>query len=429
MRENAAAAPRVAPGPPPATGDAWAPHRVLLITPRWARDGGVGAHVVASAAALAGRGVEVIVAAGRIESRERIPGVTLTQQQELLNRKTSMESRLGEALSCAPALAHLHQVDDPDVVGALRATAPVVISAHGYTACTSGVHYFQPGHECTRAHGPGCIPNLPACSHVRNPSSLPGRYKHASRGLRALLAADLAISYSSAVDRHLAANGVVHRRRVPYFPTTPAGRIGGPEAPRRVLFAGRVIAAKGVHVLIRAATQVDGEFVICGAGRQLEEMRRLASRLHVDERVRFTGWLSPEELGGELAAASVVVLPSIWPEPFGIVAIEAFAVGRPVIASATGGVGDWLEDGVNGLAVPPGDAPALARALSSLLADPERRRAMGEAGRISAPARYSAQSHLSALLDAYRAATQTWQPTRPAGAIRLAAQDRQVALG
>jgi trehalose utilization protein len=63
---------------------------------------------------------------------------------------------------------HLHQVDLPDVVRAMRMSAPVVISAHVYSACTAGVYYFRPGHECTRAHGPGCVLNLIArgCAHT-----------------------------------------------------------------------------------------------------------------------------------------------------------------------------------------------------------------------------------------------------------------------
>src|SRR5438067_745695 len=155
--------------------------RVLLLTPRWARDGGVGAHLVASAGALAAAGDEVVVAAARIESDARTPGVTLLHTPQLLKRHLPIEERLGEALTCEASLAHLHQVDDPDVVAALQVRTPVVVSAHGYTACTSGVHYFRAGHECTRAHGPGCVPNLIACSHSRDPRSLPERYRHATR--------------------------------------------------------------------------------------------------------------------------------------------------------------------------------------------------------------------------------------------------------
>jgi glycosyltransferase involved in cell wall biosynthesis len=106
-------------------------------------------------------------------------------------------------------------------------------------------------------------------------------------------------------------------------------------------------------------------------------------------------------------------VPSVWPEPFGLVGIEALAAGRPVVASSTGGIGDWLEDGVSGLCVTPGDAPALARALNGLLADPAKQRAMGAAGRTMVDARFTAKHHVAALLEAYRAAHATWASGLP----------------
>lgn len=389
------------------------PSKILLLTPRWARDGGVGAHVMASAAALAQAGVEVTVLVARSDSQERIPGVALCERARLLDRTAVIEERLQGALDGSPALAHLHQVDDPDLVQALREVAPVVVSAHGYTACTSGVHYFRPGHECTRPHGPGCVPNLLACSHVRNPAPLARRYRNATRGLRALQTADLAVSYSSSVDRHLADNDIGHRAIVPYFPTIAPLTQAAPKDPRRVVFAGRVIPAKGADVLIRAAAGVQAEVYICGDGRQVDALRRLARRLHVAQRVHFTGWLAPPQLAEQLTSASVAVLPSVWPEPFGLVGIEALAAGTPAIASATGGVRDWLQDGVNGLAVAPADVMALARALDALLADPERQRSMAAAGRQLVTERFSQRRHLAALREAYAAARRSWQP--PAG--------------
>ena len=146
---------------------------------------------------------------------------------------------------------------------------------------------------------------------------------------------------------------------------------------RRVVFAGRVVKPKGLGVLIRAMRAVDAELVVCGDGMQLTAMRRLARRVGVERRVRFRGWLDAEQLAQELADASVVAIPSLWPEPFGLVGIEALAAGRPVVASLTGGIPDWLEDGVTGFGVQPGDVRALARALDELLADPARQQADG----------------------------------------------------
>jgi glycosyltransferase involved in cell wall biosynthesis len=391
-------------------GTVAAPRSVLLITPRWTRDGGVATHAMTSGEALAAHGVEVFALAALIDPGANVPGVRVLHAPRLFDTDASPEQKLGDALATLPEIVHLHQFEEPGVVALLRAHAPVVISVHGYTACTSGVHYFGPGEECTRAHGPGCVPNLLArgCAHTRDPRWLPGAYRHAERGRAALQAADLVVSYSSAVDRHLSINAVERRRVVPLFTTmTPVGGSGHAQR-RRVVFAGRVIAAKGIDVLIRAAPSVEAEFVVCGDGVKLAAMRRLAQRLGVAGRVRFTGWLGGEQLARELAEASVLALPSVWPEPFGLVGIEALAAGRPVVASATGGIEDWLEHGVNGLRVPAGDPAALAAALNELLADPARQATMGESGRQLVAARFSRERHVAALGDAYRAARASW---------------------
>jgi glycosyltransferase involved in cell wall biosynthesis len=395
------------------------PSSALLVTPRWARDGGVATHVMASAEALAGHGVDVAVLSARIEAPPA-PGVRLLHSPELFNADVPAEVRVGDALGEAPDVVHLQQVDDPEILDVLRARSAGVISAHGYTACTSGVYYFRPGQQCTRGHGPGCIPNLIArgCAHTRDPRTLPPGYRRATRGLQALREADLVISYSSGVDRHLFANGITQRSVVPLF-TTMIPRTGSGHATRRrVVFAGRVVPIKGVAVLIRAARELPGtEFVICGDGWGLAKMRKLARRTGVQERVLFKGWLGAEQLAHELAEASVVAVPSLWPEPFGLVGIEALAAGRPVVASATGGIEDWLQDGVSGLTVKPGDANALARALAELLDDPERQQALGAAGRDRVAAQFSRERHVEVLLEAYRKARELWQAERSGPAI------------
>jgi glycosyltransferase involved in cell wall biosynthesis len=367
--------------------------------------------VKASAAALAEHGLRVTVLAAHVDDGEDTAAVNLVHSPELFNGDAAIDVRVGEALSSGPAIVHVHQVDRPELVDYMRAHAPVVISAHGYTACPSGVYYFRPGQECTRAHGPGCLPNmlLRGCAHTRNPRGLPSKYARAAAGLQALRRADLAVAYSSSVERHLAANGVTRRARIPLFSSMAARSGSGHATRRRVVFAGRVVRPKGIDVLIRAARDVDGEFVICGDGWSLAEMRKLARSLGVADRISFSGWLAADELAEELAQASVVAIPSLWPEPFGLVGIEAFSAGRPVVASATGGVSDWLEDGVNGILVPPGDAASLARALNELLEDPERQRVMGSAGRDAVTSRFSRERHVAELVQAYRTARGSWQ--------------------
>jgi glycosyltransferase involved in cell wall biosynthesis len=384
---------------------------VLLVTPLWTRNGGVATHVEASAAALVRAGVEVHVLAARDEREQPLDGVTVHASRELFRSEAPLQRRLGDALTREYSVIHTHQFDDPLVTAELRRRAPLVSSVHGFSACTSGVHYFRPGHECQRAHGPGCVPNLLArgCAHTRDPRWLPHSYRHVTASRESLRSADLTITYSRAIDRHMAINGVERRAIVPLFSTVPVARGSGHECRRRVVFAGRLVRPKGVDVLIRAARAVEGEFVICGSGKRLEALRRLAARLGVGERVTFAGWLAPEQLAHELAEASVVAIPSLWPEPFGLVGIEAFAAGRPVVASATGGVEDWLDPGRNGLSVPPGDVDALAGALSELLADPQRQQSMGAAGRHAVGERFTERRHVAALLDAYDTARRRWE--------------------
>ncbi len=367
-------------------------------------------HVEASAAALAREGVDVHVLAVRDELAEAPAGVTVHPCAELFKRDLAPQRRIGDVLAREYSVIHTHQFDDPRVSAHLQRHAPLVSSVHGFSACTSGVHYFRPGQECQRAHGPGCVPNLllRGCAHTRDPRWLPDSYRRATAARASLRGADLTIAYSHAIDRHMAINGVRRRAIVPLFSTVPVVHGSGHEGRRRVVFAGRLVRPKGVDVLIRAARDVDGEFVICGSGKRLEALRKLASRLGVQERVDFRGWLGPQELARELAEASVVAIPSLWPEPFGLVGIEALAAGRPVVASATGGVEDWLDDGRTGLCVPAGDERALAGALSALLDDPGRQSAMGAAGMASVSERFTEQRHVAALLDAYATAERRW---------------------
>lgn len=396
---------------------------VLLVTPQWTRDGGVGAHVEASAAALARAGVDVHVLAVRNESRRDLEGVSVHPSPELFRTELAPAGRVGDVLSRSYSVIHTHQFDDPEVTAYLQRRAPLVSSVHGFSTCTSGVHYFRPGQECQRTHGPGCIPNLLArgCAHTRDPRWLPGGYRRSTGARNSLRRSDLTISYSRAIDRHMAINGVERRTIVPLFSTVPVASGSGHDGRRRVMFAGRLVRPKGVDVLLRAAREVNGEFLICGTGKELDALRRLASRLGVQQRVSFAGWLSPGQLARELAEASVVAIPSLWPEPFGLVGVEALAAGRPVVASATGGIEDWLDHGRNGLCVAPGNVQALASALTELLADPARQEAMGEAGRISVSDRFTEERHVTALLEAYETAEETWK-SASAGNARLAPQ-------
>jgi glycosyltransferase involved in cell wall biosynthesis len=153
-----------------------------------------------------------------------------------------------------------------------------------------------------------------------------------------------------------------------------------------MIFACRqLFPRKGIRFLIQAAARLKPRFpdlklVLAGDGFERPELVRLAQDLGIAEDVTFLGWVPNNGLPQYYRAAAVSVIPSLE-EGFGIPAAEAMGCEVPVVASDAGGLPEVVEHGVTGLVVPRGDVPALAEAIGALLADPERRRRMGVAGR------------------------------------------------
>jgi glycosyltransferase involved in cell wall biosynthesis/O-antigen ligase len=174
-------------------------------------------------------------------------------------------------------------------------------------------------------------------------------------------------------------------------------RLGPPAAPPLVAYVGRLSARKGPLVLVRAIARVAerhpaARFVFAGdefagATAVQEELLEEARRLSVASRVELRPFA--EDVTALLADATVVVTPSILPESFGLVLLEAMASGRPVIASDHGGPREIVVDGETGFLVPPGDEAALAAALDRLLSDPGLAMRLGEAARARARERFA----------------------------------------
>ncbi len=150
----------------------------------------------------------------------------------------------------------------------------------------------------------------------------------------------------------------------------------GFQGPTLVL-AGRLVAQKALDVALEAVRRTDGiALAIAGDGPERPGAEALAGRLGLDGRVRFLGPQPRGRVFELFRAADAALLSSAW-ESFGLVVAEALAVGTPVIATAVGGVVEVLEDGRNGLLVPPGDPGALAGAISRFFADGDLRSRLG----------------------------------------------------
>lgn len=259
---------------------------------------------------------------------------------------------------------------------------------------------------CTRRVGLGCF----ACAGclVKTatgmgivPPWVLEREQEANRGLAAFVAG------SRYMADHLRLHGFPEERihRIPLYAPSHAPDPAVVRESDLFVFAGQLISGKGVDTLIEAtaATPSSIRVVILGEGRFEADYRALAARLGVDHRVTFAGKVSARELGRWYERALAVVVPSRTPETFGLVGAEALGYGTPVIATAVGGSGEWLLDGRTGIAVPPNDAPALARAMDHLHRSPALGRVLGENGRELVRANLSADRHVERLLDLFTA--------------------------
>jgi glycosyltransferase involved in cell wall biosynthesis len=156
---------------------------------------------------------------------------------------------------------------------------------------------------------------------------------------------------------------------------------------------GRLVGYKGQRFAIEALGRLPhGVLWIAGTGPLEAELRELAKRCGVAERVEFLGDVPDSELPGLLHACDVFVFPSITPnEAFGLVLVEAMACGKPLVAcDLKSGVPCVCRDGINGLVVPPSDTIALATAMRSLLDRKELRVTLGGAGKQLAESEFSA---------------------------------------
>jgi glycosyltransferase involved in cell wall biosynthesis len=171
----------------------------------------------------------------------------------------------------------------------------------------------------------------------------------------------------------------------PMRPDGPAVRaaLGIPPAAPVIGMIGRLVWQKGHRVFLHAAARLhdrfpSARFVLVGAGSEEPGLRSEAEQLGIGTRVIFTGYRL--DVAALYAAMDVVAIPS-WRENMPQVLLEAMAMARPVVATATIGVRELIDDGVHGFVVAPGDVAALAERLASLLADRTRGATMGARAR------------------------------------------------
>jgi glycosyltransferase involved in cell wall biosynthesis len=303
----------------------------------------------------------------------------------------------GALSTMRPDIVHLHTIGlfSPSVLPA-TAALPRVLTVHGPEDWTLRllVWNLRSRSTGTARLGPADIARYGYLRFLQRPAYLP----HLRRLDRVLAPsrffADIVRCDLGRVPTHVLPNGI----ELP--PSTPVRGTG------RLLYVGRLEAVKGVRVLVEAFGRVaphrpDATLTLVGDGAQRQELEALVSRLGLTDRVSFTGWLTADAVHARYDGAVAVVIPSIGPENFPTVGLEALGVGRALIGTRVGGLPELIIDGENGLLVPPGDVPALVTAINGVLGDVERARAMG-ARSADMAANYSVDVFLDRLETHYR---------------------------
>jgi len=306
-----------------------------------------------------------------------------------------------------PDVVHVHSVSpmfSPSVlVACRRAGVPVVMTVHTHNlTCPTWYHLYK-GRICEDCTGgreyhcvlKNCRGNFPESLAYALRSSVARRFRWfhdnvsvlialTPFGRRRLLQAGFAEDQIAVVPNPTAVTQA-HTIR-------PVGEY--------VAFAGRISREKGVDVLLAAAARMpDIPFKVAGDGPILPEMTTRAPH-----NVEFLGRLTFDDLIAFYSKARILVVPSLWYEPFGMIVVDAMALGVPVIASRIGGLPDVVDDGVTGALFEPGNSRDLVCKIRDLWEDSNGCERMGGAGREKALTQYSPEAYLRSLLAVYNAA-------------------------
>ncbi len=353
-----------------------------------------------------------------------------------------------------PTLTYTHNLMNPALEAETQRVAPSVFFVHDYYGtCISGDKAFKYPivKPCDRRFGWQCLLHyFPHRCGGWSPITMVNLYNLQSSRQKLLHRYDAIVTHSNHMLSELIKHGLspqsaynfpyyVHQRDVTsivsHSPNSPAqtctantqtaGADGSevratahkPELKPHLelLFSGRMEFLKGGQVFLNALPLIASTLArplhvsFAGEGRQRQLWERQAIKLqrqHPGLKISFLGWVDRAQMDGLLASCDLQVVPSLWPEPFGLVGPEAGLRGVPVAAFSVGGVRDWLVDGVNGH-LAPGDPPTaegLADAIIRCLRDPAKHAELRQ-GALRMAEQFSVKHHLSALIKVFEHVT------------------------
>jgi len=310
-----------------------------------------------------------------------------------------------------PDVVYLHGLESASLEAALGNAYPTVLYAHNYDrTCGSGTkcHAFPNPRPCNRRLGAMCLLlHYPRRCGGWHPGITWRRFRRHTQ-LNSQLPDHRAILVASAhMYREFQQHGVSRDKlRLVPLPTTDSTPKATAPAPHSetggILFVGRLTDIKGVHYLIRAIPGAAARLgrpltlTVAGDGPERRKLEDLAHRLGVA--AKFMGWVHTPQKLELMRQAELLAVPSLWPEPFGLVGIEAGSLGLPAVAYAVGGVTDWLIAGETGEPAP-GDPPTVAGLTEAIVRALADRHHYGKLclGAWKLTQRFTVESHIAQL--------------------------------
>lgn len=399
--------------------------KIVFLSSIFSPTGGVGSYVLRLTKALAAKGTAVTVIHNDANAVD--PGITGVRQCRVTDfdvfESAESPAKIKEVMDVLkreePDLVHVQANTHFELEAEIRKSFPAVKSLHVYDFCPSGNKFHQAlGKTCHYSTGPMCIPRMiyKRCTTSWRPSTISMFYRRTKKSNQNDAGYSKILVASRYVRQEARASGYpAHQVEViPYFAEVMPEGSADLEEEKTVMFTGRLLPEKGLGHLLRAMALLpqglNWKLAVDGKGPVLNEMKRLAEKLRITPKVDFSGWLGAEEHHRLYQRASVVVMPSLWPEPFGLVGIEAMGYGKPVVAFDAGGISEWLEDQVTGFLVRRGDERKLAEKIQYLLEHPSEAKEMGRQGRLSVEKKFSLQNHLELLEAVYRRVIESFRP-------------------
>lgn len=304
-------------------------------------------------------------------------------------------------------LLHAHSVNNHGLIESLTKYVPIFKTVWDSRAvCPSEFKTRADGSLCEESIGEDCLYCMGQLGFSDSESEK--RLVKAFRGLELMGKFSYIFTPSEYTRQQLLLNGVNPNfiRVIPLFLSRLAPKVEKSETrlfQSDILFVGRLIESKGIDELLAAFSLLEGQYslTIIGERPSYAKPRNFLEENTFGQRVRFVGWIDNDKIDNYYQGTKVCVVPSMGPESFCLVGLEAMRNKKPVVAFDSGGIPEWLKDGENGILVSRGEVYTLAEKIKYLLDNPDLAREMGENGYRMLTSQFTKEHYVDELLNFY----------------------------